>query len=60
MSDPHPVRMADLLAPLALVTDLGMGQPAEDARWAQSSNAWEDDWLRSGSYRSVASPVGIC
>ncbi|MEX0629142.1 MAG: HD domain-containing phosphohydrolase [Chloroflexota bacterium] len=31
MSDPHPVRLVDLLAPLSLVTDLGMGQPAEDA-----------------------------
>lgn len=31
MSDPHSVRLVDLLAPLSLVTDLGMGQPAEDA-----------------------------
>lgn len=31
MSDRHPVRLADLLAPLSLATDLAMGQPAEDA-----------------------------
>jgi len=31
MSEPNLVRLVDLLAPLSLVTDLGMGQPAEDA-----------------------------
>ena len=31
MSNLHPVRLVDLLAPLSLVTDLGMGQPAEEA-----------------------------